>query len=83
MKIGDLVRIKSFNEIEESRILRFAFEMKEFCGTVTEITDVHPLFATAYKVKGNTWFWDESWLEPENEEYIKHISENDITSLFE
>lgn len=71
-KVGDRVRVKSWEEIEktlddycECRGVYFNNEMEEFCGKIIELTESDPCYARAFKNSGrDSWEWVEEWLEP-------------------
>ena len=77
MKIGDKVRIKSYEEIYSKQTEEisygfytgshfFDFSMKDFCETSEKIKRVvHKDFGYIYKLE-NGWWWLEKWLTPED-----------------
>lgn len=77
MKIGDTVRIKSYEEIHSGGTAEisygfytgthfFDYSMKHFCGETDVIKfSVKKDYGIVYKL-GNGWWWLEKWLSPKS-----------------
>lgn len=69
-KIGDKVRVKSWEEIEktlndyrECRGVYFNATMECLCGKIIELSASDPYYARAFRSDENRWLWVEEWLE--------------------
>ena len=77
MKKGDIVTIKTFKEIEpglngsdvhDGLYFNREDDMMRFCGQTVKL--LWKRSGIVWKVKGNTWFWSEDWLEPPPEPFL-------------